>query len=70
MWEQVTVTEEPNSKAEFINLRLKADGISAPVITLLNLTAGAYILLVNHENSSEKMQMLLLAATNQQKETM
>ena len=58
------MTEELNNKAEFINLSLKAEGISAPTITLLNLTAGAHILLVNHENSNEK-NANASAATNQ-----
>lgn len=58
------VTEELSSRAEFIRPSLIADGISAPAITLLILTAGAHILLVNQENKSEK-KANASAATNQ-----
>ena len=58
-----------NNKGEFIKFSFIADGISAPVITLLVLTAGAHILLVNHENKSEKNSNVS-AATNQQIEIM
>ena len=54
MCEYVIVTDELSKRAEFISLRPIAEGISTLAIILLILTAGAHMLLVNQENSSEK----------------
>lgn len=64
MCEYVMVTEELSKRAEFINLRPMAEGISALSMILLILTAGAHMLLVNQENNSEK-KANASAATNQ-----
>lgn len=64
IWEYVIVTDELSNKAEFINLRPIADGISALAIIPLILTAGAHMLLVNHENNKEK-KAKASAATSQ-----